>query len=74
MTPAEKKGSWRHLALVPVYWVGLSVAGWRALWHLMRQPFEWEKTPHAVARVAEDASAKKEVPSPVTGDRQLPHP
>lgn len=31
---------------LPVYWMLLSVAAWRALWHLMVRPHEWEKTPH----------------------------
>mgnify|MGYP000283015136 CR=1 FL=1 len=31
---------------IPVYWMLLSVAAWRAVWHLIRRPHEWEKTPH----------------------------
>ena len=30
----------------PIYWMLLSIAAWRALWHLIRRPHEWEKTPH----------------------------
>ncbi len=31
---------------IPAYWMMLSAAAWRALWHLIRRPHEWEKTPH----------------------------
>jgi Glycosyltransferases, probably involved in cell wall biogenesis len=30
----------------PVYWLLISVAAYRALWQLLRDPFSWEKTPH----------------------------
>jgi len=36
---------------VPLYWMLLSVAAWRALWLLVRRPHEWEKTPHTRQRV-----------------------
>ncbi|MFC5387377.1 glycosyltransferase [Aquamicrobium segne] len=44
--PPQKHGFWRIVFLTPVYWVMMSLAGWRAIWHLWRQPFKWEKTPH----------------------------
>lgn len=31
---------------IPVYWVMMSFAAWRAVWQLFRAPFLWEKTPH----------------------------
>ena len=31
---------------VPIYWLALGAAGWRALWQLVRDPHRWEKTPH----------------------------
>lgn len=37
--------AWRTLAM-PVYWLLISVAGYRALWQLATVPFVWEKTPH----------------------------
>jgi cellulose synthase/poly-beta-1,6-N-acetylglucosamine synthase-like glycosyltransferase len=40
----------------PVYWMLLSVAAWRALWQLYRDPHLWEKTPHPVGR-ADDGMA-----------------
>ena len=38
----------RKLWAVPLYWMLLSVAAWRAVWHLIRRPHEWEKTPHGL--------------------------
>jgi glycosyltransferase involved in cell wall biosynthesis len=38
------------LLLAPLYWGLLSVAAWRALWQLLREPHRWEKTQHAMSR------------------------
>lgn len=38
------------LVLVPVYWMLLSVAAWRAVYKLLVRPFEWEKTAHGLAK------------------------
>ena len=32
------------------YWVLISIAAYRALWQLLRNPFYWEKTQHGVSR------------------------
>lgn len=37
---------------VTLYWLLISVAGYRALWHLFTKPFHWEKTAHGVSRHA----------------------
>jgi cellulose synthase/poly-beta-1,6-N-acetylglucosamine synthase-like glycosyltransferase len=37
------------LAWVPLYWLMISIAAWRALWQLHTAPFLWEKTPHQPA-------------------------
>ena len=41
---------WLHLIpyslTVIGYWVLLSVAAYRALWQLIRNPFHWDKTQH----------------------------
>jgi cellulose synthase/poly-beta-1,6-N-acetylglucosamine synthase-like glycosyltransferase len=34
---------------VTLYWLLVSVAGYRALWHLIVKPFHWEKTEHGLA-------------------------
>ncbi|GAA3842658.1 glycosyltransferase [[Pseudomonas] carboxydohydrogena] len=38
------------LLLTPLYWACLSVAAWRALIQLFRDPYRWEKTEHGLAR------------------------
>jgi len=35
--------------LNPIYWLLHSVAAWRALYQLVRNPFHWEKTPHGLS-------------------------
>lgn len=45
---AGRRLAWRALAM-PVYWLLISFAGYRALWQLATTPFVWEKTPHAGA-------------------------
>jgi hypothetical protein len=42
--------------LTPVYWVLISLASWRALWKLYREPYHWEKTHHP--RRVRDASRR----------------
>lgn len=36
--------------LTPIYWMMMSLAAWRALWQLLAQPFQWEKTTHGLDR------------------------
>jgi len=38
------------LLLMPIYWLLLSLAAWRALDQLLRDPYRWEKTEHGLAR------------------------
>jgi cellulose synthase/poly-beta-1,6-N-acetylglucosamine synthase-like glycosyltransferase len=40
------------LMLMPLYWVLLSLAAWRALFQLLRDPYRWEKTEHGLARTS----------------------
>lgn len=35
----------------PIYWLLISLAAYRALWQLIRDPFRWEKTPHGGALI-----------------------
>ena len=44
----------RWMAMLPVYWLIMSMAGWRALRQLVKRPHHWDKTPHKV----EPASAR----------------
>jgi cellulose synthase/poly-beta-1,6-N-acetylglucosamine synthase-like glycosyltransferase len=57
------------LSLIPFsftlfgYWVLISLAAYRALWQLLRDPFYWEKTQHGVSRhVSAQTSAAGGVP------------
>lgn len=53
MVGLRRRGVWPHwstLALVPVYWLLLSVAAWRAVVELVRRPHHWQKTQHGLAR------------------------
>ena len=43
-------GKWALLLTIPVYWFLISIAGWRALFHLLVMPHRWEKTPHGLAQ------------------------
>ena len=37
------------IVFLPLYWVLISFAGWRALVHLIVKPHGWEKTPHGLS-------------------------
>jgi cellulose synthase/poly-beta-1,6-N-acetylglucosamine synthase-like glycosyltransferase len=45
---AGRRLPWWWLLTLPFYWLLTSVAAWRALLHLARNPFLWEKTPHGL--------------------------
>jgi cellulose synthase/poly-beta-1,6-N-acetylglucosamine synthase-like glycosyltransferase len=47
------------LLLMPIYWVLLSIAAWRALFQLVRAPTYWEKTAHGLARTSRLAGPKR---------------
>ena len=52
---AARRGRLRlaaHALLMPVYWLAISYAAYRALWQLIWAPFYWEKTEHAGRRAA----------------------
>ncbi len=38
--------------LTPLHWVLLSIAAWRAVYQLIRDPYRWEKTEHGLARTS----------------------
>ncbi len=44
-------GLWPAVAGVPVYWLMISVAAWRALWEFAWRPFHWYKTTHGESRL-----------------------
>jgi cellulose synthase/poly-beta-1,6-N-acetylglucosamine synthase-like glycosyltransferase len=50
-----RRGAFRYspvLLLVPLHWLLLSYAAWRALYQLIRDPYRWEKTEHGLARTS----------------------
>lgn len=47
---AARRGKLRlaaHALMMPIYWLAISFAAYRALWQLVSAPFHWEKTEHA---------------------------
>ncbi len=44
------RGLWLHLVFIPVYWLFVSAAAYRAVWQLIHSPFYWEKTTHGVSK------------------------
>jgi hypothetical protein len=45
------------LALMPLHWLLLSLAAWRALYQLLRDPYRWEKTEHGLAHTSRRRAA-----------------
>ncbi|KJF75152.1 glycosyltransferase family 2 protein [Agrobacterium arsenijevicii] len=46
MIPYEKQQVGQRWLAIPLYWLMLSVAAWRAVVELKTRPFVWNKTPH----------------------------
>ncbi len=44
---------------VPVYWLMMSIAAYKALWQLIHKPFYWEKTTHGLTRFLDADPRKK---------------
>lgn len=54
----KRRGLWIVALFTPVYWFMQSIAAWRAVIQLARDPHLWEKTPHpAGERAAADGAA-----------------
>lgn len=62
---------WSVVAGLPLYWMLLSLAAWRALVELVRRPHFWRKTEHGVARRAAGAALR---PGVRTGAAAPPQP
>lgn len=56
MTDREKKGMGWKWAMIPVYWMAVSLAAWKAVIELRLKPFHWNKTPHRPSRTQLPAS------------------
>lgn len=50
-------GSGWVLLSMPAHWLLLSLAAWRALYQLARDPYRWEKTEHGLAKTSRLAEA-----------------
>jgi len=37
-----------HVVTIPIYWLLISAAAWRAVWQLFSAPTKWEKTRHRI--------------------------
>lgn len=51
MIGAAKREQWelvKYAFLVPIYWLMMSVASWKALWQIIFAPHYWEKTKHGL--------------------------
>lgn len=49
---------------VPLYWILMSIAGYKALWQLVYKPFFWEKTTHGISKFSAAERAEALKPSP----------
>lgn len=70
-----RRGLWRLVVLMPlmlVHWVLLSVAAWRAVFQLLRDPYRWDKTDHGLGRTSRWAKANP--PTDSAADRPPPLP
>jgi hypothetical protein len=50
MTDWERRALGRRWLGMPLYWLMLSLAAWRAVLQLRSNPFFWDKTPHTPSR------------------------
>lgn len=48
-----------HAVLLPVYWLAISFAAYRALWQLFRAPYYWEKTMHNTRAAASPSTRRQ---------------
>lgn len=59
------------LLLTPIYWIYLSIAAWRALYQLLRDPYRWEKTEHGLARNSRVAAKSTKIKSAATAQKRV---
>jgi glycosyltransferase XagB len=43
------KGWWWELASMPIYWLMMTLAAWKAVWQFIVAPFHWNKTEHGLS-------------------------
>jgi cellulose synthase/poly-beta-1,6-N-acetylglucosamine synthase-like glycosyltransferase len=59
----------RVLASTPFYWALLSIAAWRALWQLWRDPYRWEKTEHGLTQAGRHPLHPRQATHPMKRQR-----
>ncbi len=62
-----RRGLYRHawvLAGTPLHWFLLSLAAWRALFQLIHDPQQWEKTEHGLAKTSRIGLYRNSPPDP----------
>ena len=62
-----RRGLLRHawvLAGIPLHWLLLSLAAWRALFQLIHDPQQWEKTEHGLAKTSRIGLHRGSAPYP----------
>ena len=52
------RGSIATVLALPLYWLAVSLAAWRALGQLIRDPYHWEKTDHVLRRLPPGSKTK----------------
>jgi len=57
------------LLLMPLYWLMLSLAAWRAFYQLLRDPYRWEKTEHGLAKTSRLAGHGERRPAVAANQR-----
>lgn len=60
------------LAALPVYWLLMSLAAYRALWQLWRAPHHWEKTRHGLSRCPVGPAAGAGAQTTVASSSEMP--
>ncbi|MDI3470297.1 MAG: Glycosyl transferase, group 2 family protein [Pseudolabrys sp.] len=58
------------LLILPLHWLLLSAAAWRALFQLIRRPYYWEKTEHGLARRTRRPTTPKRSRTVIVGPRR----
>jgi hypothetical protein len=38
----------KYALIIPLYWVGMSIAAWKALYETFYKPYYWSKTKHGL--------------------------
>lgn len=64
----------KYVFLVPLYWLAMSIAAWKALWQVIVNPHYWHKTKHGLHLNSEKTSetARNNIES-VWGPQNLPY-